>query len=129
MISLSRRTDLVRPSWPKALTHGFWFLGHMDAKNPFLTKFWLLELSVIYFQNFVRNGFLTLIWPKYHNPDVKPFGHDGRNKSVLWLGLEIVISQPSFTFLRIRWVLEIISRHRKAIVAIFSPNSKQCATF
>ena len=36
-------------------------------------------------QNFVRNGVLTFMWPKYHNPGVKPFGHDERN-NLLRLG-------------------------------------------
>ena len=57
-------------------------------KNLFLTKFWWLELPE--HQNFVRNGFLTFILPKYHNPGVKPFGQDGQNKSVLQLGLSEV---------------------------------------
>ena len=89
--SPSRSTDLFRPSWPKDLTPGLWYLGHMKAKNPFLTKFWWLEASArnkwkrgfeqlltdsSNHQNFVRNGFLASRWPKNQNPWVKAFGHD-----------------------------------------------------
>ncbi len=52
-ISQSRRTDLFRPSWPKALTHGFLFLGHLDARKPITDS--------PEHQNFVGNGFLTFI--------------------------------------------------------------------
>ncbi len=44
--SPSRRGDLFRPTWPKGLTHAFWFWGHMKVRNPFLTKIWWSEPSV-----------------------------------------------------------------------------------
>ena len=60
----------------------------MPKKTHFLQNSGCLFLAdASEHQNFVRNGFLTFIWPKYHDPSVKHFGHDGRNKSVLRLGL------------------------------------------
>ncbi len=115
LISPSRSMDLFRPSWPKGLTPGLWYLGHMMVKNPFLTKFWWLEASArnkwkprywcgfeqlltdsSNHQNFVRNGFLASRWPENQNLWVKAFGHDGRNKSVLRLWLTTISVQNPF---------------------------------
>ena len=86
-------------SWPKAWSHGFWFFGHLDAKNSFLAKFWCSELfarscskphQINFFWMLPNSRILQemgrALW-EYHNPGVKRFGHDGWNKSELQVGL------------------------------------------
>ncbi len=57
--SQSRRADLFRPSWPKDLTHGFSYLGHIKVKNLFLAKFWCKELSATPERK-------VFFWPSYN---------------------------------------------------------------
>ncbi len=48
------------PSWPKGLTHGFWYLCYIKVKDPFFAKFWCLEPSArsSKHQNFARNWWI-----------------------------------------------------------------------
>ncbi len=43
------------------LTYGFWYLGHMKVKNPFLTKFWWSEPMMCNTRILKEIGF----WPSY----------------------------------------------------------------